>query len=206
MFTAKNSWKKAGSALLVIDMQVDFVSDDGYLARSGIDLSPVKATVDRIGILIGKARKKGIPVVYTRTVHEKFTDSSVWKSRNRGKSNAPGICASGSYGTEIVDGLKPLPGEPVVVKHRYDAMLGTDLPVILRTLGVERVFVTGTQTNLCVDSTARHLFMNDYETVIVEECVSTPYIDMHVPFLKNFHEHFGEVSPMSRVIEYMEKY
>lgn len=206
MFTEKNSWKDAKSVLLVIDMQVDFVSEAGYLGKIGVDLTPVKETVNKIRTLVRVSRDRNIPVIYTRTVHENFTGSTVWKARNLRKASDPGICAAGTPGTEIIDELKPVAGDPVVVKHRYDAMLGTDLPLILSALDAERVFVTGTQTNLCVDSTARHLFMDDYDTIMIEECVSTPYLDMHLPFLKNFHENFGEVSPMSRVLKYMEKY
>lgn len=206
MFPEKNSWKKERSVLLVIDMQVDFVSEIGYLGKTGIDLTPVKESVDKIRTLVNVSRGCNIPVIYTRTVHERFTDSTVWKARNLRKASEQGICAAGTAGTEIIDELKPIAGERVVVKHRYDAMLGTDLPVILRALDARRIFVTGTQTNLCVDSTARHLFMEDYDTILIEECVSTPYRDMHLPFLKNFHENFGEVSTMSRVLKYMESY
>lgn len=206
LFKEKNRWEKSESALMVIDMQVDFVSDNGYLARNGINMAPVQSSIWKIGAVIERARKSGMPVIYTKTVHEKCTDSPVWRSRYYGKSAGTGICAAGTEGTEIVRDLAPHQEDPVVTKHRYDAMIGTDLPTILRSLKAERIFIAGTQTNLCVDSTARHLFMEDYETVIIEECVSTPYDDLHEPFLKNFHQNFGEVSPLDRVMKYMEKY
>lgn len=206
LFSEKNYWERSKSALLIIDMQVDFVSDSGYLARMGVNLDPVQSSIGMIYRIAKCARKSGIPVIYTKTVHEKFTDSVVWKSRYHGKPTGPSICAAGTEGTEIIPELAPHEGEPVVVKHRYDAMIGTDLPTILTALKTRRIFVTGTQTNLCVDSTARHLFMEDFETVIIEECVSTPHDGMHVPFLKNFHENFGEVSSINRAMEYMENY
>ncbi len=92
-------------------------------------------------------------------------------------------------------------GEPVVIKHRYDAFLDTDLDLILRSRGIRNILITGTQTNLCVDTTARHGFMLDYSTILVEDCISTPETEFHLPMIRNFEANFGFVLSSSKIME-----
>lgn len=181
------------TALLVIDMQNDFVCDEGYLGKKGQDLRVVRDTVPLMKNLLEFFRKNNLIVIYTQTIHHKFTNTENWVSRTAQKSLDPSICIPGTWGAEIVDELKPAEGEPVVVKHRYDAFLDTDLHLILRAAGIENIVIVGTQTNLCVDTTARRAYMMDFTTIILEDCVSTPETEFHQPMLENFRKNFGYV-------------
>lgn len=189
------------TALIVIDMQRDFVSDDGFLGNRSHNMKPVQDTVEKIKNLINFCRNMGIMVVYTQTVHYTYTDSSAWISRSSEKIRDPLICRPGTLGVQIIDDLTPIDVEPVVVKHRYDAFLDTDLDLILRSNNISNLLVAGTQTNLCVDSTARHGFMLDYCTILVEDCISTPDTEFHYPIIKNFNANFGYVLHSSKIIE-----
>ena len=189
------------TALIVIDMQNDFVSENGYLGKKHHNMKPVQDTVDRIKNLLEFCRKNGIIVIFTQTVHLPYTDSDTWKRRSAEKANDIGICRQGSTGSDIIEDLAPLKGEAVVIKHRYDAFLDTDLDLILRSNGIRNILIAGTQTNLCVDTTARHGFMLDYSTVLVEDCISTPETEFHLPIIRNFEANFGFVMSSSKIIE-----
>ncbi len=189
------------TALIVIDMQNDFVLENGYLGKKHHNMKPVQDTVVRIKNLLEFCRKNGIIVIFTQTIHSPYTDSDTWKRRSAEKANDQGICRQGTKGSEIIEELAPLKGEPVVIKHRYDAFLDTNLDLILRSMGIRNLLITGTQTNLCVDTTARHGFMLDYSTILVEDCISTPETEFHLPMIRNFEANFGFVLSSSKIME-----
>ncbi len=189
------------TALLVIDMQNDFVSEKGYLGQKGQDLSMVRDTVPALTKLVEFFRQKRMQVIYTQTAHYRYTNTENWVSRTAQKSLDPSICIPGTWGAEIIDELKPLENEAVVVKHRYDAFLDTDLHVILRAGGIENIIIVGTQTNLCVDTTARTSYMKDFVTVLAEDCISTPETQFHKPILDNFQKNFGYVMNSNQLME-----
>ncbi|MEM3676452.1 MAG: cysteine hydrolase family protein [Thermoplasmataceae archaeon] len=91
------------SALLVIDMQNDFVSSDGYVARKGADVSSVIATVPKIRALLNTFRSMGATVIFTKTVHYDFTDTRVWLSRSAEKIVDSGICGNSTYWIYLLD-------------------------------------------------------------------------------------------------------
>ncbi len=201
----KNKLLSTKTALLVIDMQNDFISSEGYLGKKGQNLEVVQKTVPAVQSMIGHFRRNGMKVIYTQTVHHKYTNTENWVSRTSQKSLDPSICRPNTWGAEILEELKPLEDEPVVVKHRYDAFLDTDMHLILRAAGIENLVIVGTQTNLCVDTTARRAYMMDYVTIVVEDCVSTPEIEFHRPMLDNFQKNFGYVMSSEEVYRHLEK-
>ena len=202
--TFRNRLLTAKTALLVIDMQNDFISSEGYLGKKGQNLGVVQKTVPAVKSMIGYFRRKGMKVIYTQTVHHKYTNTENWISRTSQKSLDPSICRNNSWGAEIIAELKPLEDEPVVIKHRYDAFLDTDMQLVLRAAGIENLVIVGTQTNLCIDTTARRAYMMDYVTIVVEDCVSTPEIEFHKPMLDNFQKNFGYVMSSEEVYRHLE--
>ena len=78
----------------------------------------------------------------------------------------------GTWGAEIIEELKPLEGDIVVKKQKHDGFIGTNLDIILRTLGAKYLFFVGAATNICVESTLRHAFSLDYFPVLVSDAVS----------------------------------
>lgn len=199
--TLKKPLNPDKTALLIIDMQNDFVSDKGYLGLKGQSLSMVRETIPAMKRLLEYFRKNQMQVIYTQTLHYRYTNTENWVSRTAQKSLDPSICVPGTWGAEIIDELKPLENEAVVVKHRYDAFLDTDLHVVLRAGGIENIVIVGTQTNLCVDTTARTSYMMDYVTVLAEDCISTPETEFHKPVLDNFQKNFGYVMASSEVMK-----
>lgn len=180
------------TAILIIDMQNDFVEKEGGLGRSGKDMDHVLNIVPNISRMVEFCRSNKVFVVFVITIHSEHTDSSIWKDRFGSETIAP-LCRPGTWGAEPVKELAPLPSEPVVVKHRYSGMLDTDLPVILRSKGIRKLLVTGNATNVCVDSTVRHAYMMDFLTITLSDCVGTADRELHEPTLRNLALHFGLV-------------
>lgn len=141
----------ARTALLVIDMQHDFVDEDGALPVPG-----AKGTVPVIRRLIDFARAHGIPVFYSQDTHrEGDPEWEIWGRH----------CERGTHGWEIVDELKPAPSDVVVEKARYDAFYGTGLDHELRVRGIDTLVICGTVASICVHYTAASAGLRWYRTV-----------------------------------------
>lgn len=139
------------TALLIIDMQHDFVDEDGALPVPG-----AKDTVPVIRRLIDFARANGIPVFYSQDTHrEGDPEWEIW-----GKH-----CERGTHGWEIVDELAPAPTDIVFEKTRYDAFYGTGLDHELRRRGIDTLVICGTVASICVHYTAASAGLRWYRTV-----------------------------------------
>jgi ureidoacrylate peracid hydrolase len=130
----QNRLRSGRAALVVIDMQNDFCHADGALGRRGLDLAATQAMAPRLVALIAALRATQTPILYTRTCHDAWTDSSAWRERQQGDTG--GMCRTGSWGAEFY-GVAPLPQERVVIKHRYNGFVGTDLDLVLRAASIE---------------------------------------------------------------------
>ena len=136
-------------------------------------------------------------MIFIQTIHEAATDSEAWTRRSNGAVSA--CCRKNTWGAEFTD-VAPLPDEPVVVKHRYSAFINTRLDSILRTLKVENLIMTGVSTNVCVESTARHGYMLDYNIVFLADCTAAYSQEEHEGALYNMRSHFGVVATSDDVI------
>jgi ureidoacrylate peracid hydrolase len=194
------------AALIVIDMQNDFCADDGFIARAGRDVSAAQAVAKRLPALIGAARNVGARIVFVRSLYSTASNnflSDVWLEqaarRQGGGYTRRRVCGEGSAGADFYDGVRPAPGDIVVIKHRYNAFHGTDLDLILRSNGVRTVVITGVTTNVCVESTARDSFMRDYYTVMVGDGTAAYTSEEHQIALKTFDRYFGEVASIDEL-------
>jgi ureidoacrylate peracid hydrolase len=185
----------ARTALLVIDVQNDYIHPDGYIARIGGDISSCVAMVPRLLRLVDAARSAGISIVHTRNWHRPATDSPAWLDRlaRGGRTQHDRAARAETWGAEFYQ-IVPLPGEEIVSKFRYDAFLGTNLEYLLRARGIRTVICIGTATNICVESTARAALMRDFHLVMVEDCCASPDEDLHRATLKTLKHSFGEVT------------
>jgi len=164
------AWIAPGrTALVAIDMQVDFASPDGALGAAGLDLSAVPSALAAAERLAQGARAAGVPVVIVGLMTSAAEDSPAWSERMRRRGGDPdaerGLCRTGTAGAGFV-GPTPLPGEPVVGKLRYSGFHRTDLDAVLRGLGVDTLVVCGLTTECCVDCTVRDAFHLDYHVFI----------------------------------------
>jgi len=148
----------ARTALIVVDMQNDFVSDGGSLR-----VPDAEATIPAISALLELARGSGMPVVFSQDTHrEGDPEWQIWPEHAR----------EGTWGWQIVDALTPRDGETVLRKVRYDAFYGTPLDHLLRLWGVDTLVLCGTVANICVHYTAASAALRWYRVVVVEDAVS----------------------------------
>ena len=148
----------ARTALVVIDMQNDFVKEGGTLV-----VPEAEGTIPRIRGLLELARESGMKVVYSQDTH---TDGDpewrIWPEHAR----------EGTWGWNIAQELAPREGEAVIRKVRYDAFYGTHLDHFLRLWGVDTRVICGTVANICVHYTAASAGLRWYDVVIPKDAVS----------------------------------
>ncbi|GAB3881355.1 cysteine hydrolase family protein [Terrabacter terrigena] len=176
------------TALVLVDMQRDFVEPDGAFARLGVDVSMYEAMRPRLRQLLEEARRAGVLVVHVQmsSLPGRRSDSPAQIRFNlRMHESAHGRAAPlhytqvGSRGQEFVDDLAPRADEMVVPKWRSSAFWGTSLDLLLRSNGIETVVVTGCTTEGCVESTARDAMFSDYYVVVAEDCVASDDAAQH---------------------------
>jgi nicotinamidase-related amidase len=152
------------TAVVVVDMQNGFCHPDGSLHAPGSE-----AAVEPCARLVDRAREAGASVVFTRDVHppEQFDDNHYYDEFDRWGEHV----VEGSWEAELVEGLSPRDGDPVVVKHTYDAFHQTELEGWLDAHGVNNLLFCGTLANVCVLHTAGSAGLRDYRPVLVEDAI-----------------------------------
>ena len=188
------------AALIVVDVQNDFVSPQGSAGKRGEDVSAAMAMIPNLTGLIDAARKIGLTVVYIRTTHSEWTDTPSWIYRSTQKSGLS-TCREGTWGAEFYDGIAPLTSERVVIKHRYSAFINTDLNTVLKAKNIQSVLVCGVATNVCVETTARDAYMYDYYVTMIDDCSAAYEAKLHLGTLDNMKRHFGMVASSGEIIE-----
>jgi ureidoacrylate peracid hydrolase len=199
-------------ALLVIDVLNDFCADDGAMAREGLDVGAAQQLAERLPALIGAARAAGVFVVFVRNVYntEGYTYlSDTWLEqagrRREGSYVERPVCPPDSWGNDFYGAVRPLPGEPIVTKHRFDAFLDTDLALVLRSNAVRSLVVTGVATNVCVETTVRQAFVRDYHVVLPADGAAAYSADEHDASLVTIDRYFGQVVTSDDVIGVWER-
>jgi nicotinamidase-related amidase len=148
----------ADTALIVVDMQNDFVKGGGSLL-----VPDAEATIPRIKDLLDLARESGMKVIFTQDTHnDGDPEWEIWPEHVR----------EGSWGWEIVEELEPRADELVIRKVRYDAFYGTHLDHFLRLWGVDTLVICGTVANICVHYTAASAALRWYDVIIPRDATS----------------------------------
>lgn len=195
------------AALVVIDYQNDFCAPRGAFAKTGFDPTPLQAIAPALRRLVRAARDAGVPVIWVRNAYTYGTnwylsDVTLEQARRRwrGRYITVPVCAAGSQGAELYGGLRVRPEDAVVTKHRFNAMVDTDLDLILRSRRVRTVIVAGVLTNVCVESTVRDAFFKDYFPVVPRDCVATYEKAQHEAALANIDTFFGQVATSAELV------
>jgi ureidoacrylate peracid hydrolase len=198
--TLKDRCHPRYAALIVVDVQNDFVSPQGSAGKRGDDVGAATAMIPNLTRLIDEGRKVGLTIVYIRTTHSEWTDTASWIYRTSQKSGL-NTCRERTWGAEFYDGIAPLPSERVVIKHRYSAFINTDLNTVLKACGIQSILVCGVATNVCVETTARDGYMYDYYVTMIDNCSAAYDAKLHMSTLENIRRHFGLVASSHQIIE-----
>jgi nicotinamidase-related amidase len=171
----------ARTALLVIDVQNDFVSPGGALGLAGLDMLALEAPLQRVEALIAAARASGVTLVFVRVVTRPETDSAALKlmtERKGQRLDSVAICRAGTPGAGYYR-VKPRAGELEIEKTLYSAFSGTTLEQQLRARGIDTLLACGFTTECCVDSTVRDAFHRDFNVFIAGDACAAYLPDLH---------------------------
>ena len=177
----------ARTALVMIDMQRDFLEPGGFGESLGNDVLLLGAAVAPCKAVLDRARARGMLVVHTREGHRPDLSDAPRAKVERGaprmKIGDPGpmgrILVRGEPGHDIVAALYPQPGEPVIDKPGKGAFYATDLHAILQNRGIENLVVCGVTTEVCVHTTVREANDRGYDCLVLEDCVGSYFPDFH---------------------------
>ena len=201
------------SALIVVDMQNAFASKGGMLDLAGHDISAAAAVVEVNKKIIAAARDAGVKIVYLQVGYKPdLSDAGGPLSPNhhkelslrtmRARPELDGkLLIHGTWDWEIVDALKPQPGDMVIRKSRYSGFAGTTLNNDLRANNIRYLFFTGIATNVCVESTARDAYFEEYWPIMVEDAMNHAGPDfVRDATMWNFENVFGWVTDADNLI------
>jgi nicotinamidase-related amidase len=171
----------AHTALLLIDMQRDFVEPGGFGETLGNDVSQLRAVIPPLAAALAATRDAGIAVIHTREGHLPDLSDCPPAKLTRGKPalriGDPGpkgrILIRGEYGHDIIDELAPADGELVIDKPGKGSFYATGLDDTLRSRGITSLIVTGVTTEVCVHTTVREANDRGYECLVLADCVGS---------------------------------
>jgi nicotinamidase-related amidase len=163
------------TALIIIDMQRDFLYPGGFGEQLGNDVSTTNSIIPNVKRVLDKAREKEMLVIHTREGHRPdLTDLPVSKAKRGGGIGEEGpmgrILVRGEYGHDIVDELQPIEGEVILDKPGKGAFYQTDLETILKNKNIKSLLLAGVTTHVCVQSTIREANDRGYECLMLEDC------------------------------------
>jgi nicotinamidase-related amidase len=204
--------RPAQCALVIIDMQRDFLEPGGFGEMLGNDVAQLRRTIEPNRRLLAAWRAAGLPVIHTREGHRPDLSDLPPAKKIRGKGKATigdagpmgRILIRGEAGHDIIPELRPAPGEPVIDKPGKGAFYATDLHAVLQNRGVTQLVVTGVTTEVCVNTTVREANDRGYDCLVLEDCVGSyfpEFQDMGLKMIKAQGGIFGWVGRSKDVIQ-----
>ena len=201
----------AQCALLIIDMQRDFLEPGGFGEMLGNDLSQLQRTIEPNKALLGAWRDAGLKVLHTREGHRPDLADLPPAKRVRGRGEKTigdhgpmgRILVRGEQGHDIIPDLYPRAGEPVIDKPGKGAFWATDLHAILQHAGIRQLVVTGVTTEVCVNTTVREANDRGYDCLVPADCVGSYFPEFHEMGLKMIKAQggiFGWVSDSAKIL------
>ena len=169
------------TALVVIDMQRDFLEPGGFGEMLGNDVSLLRSTIKPTQAVLAAARLAGITIIHTREGHRPDLLDAPPSKLSRGKlelgigNKGPmgRVLVRGEKGHDIIPELAPLPNEPVVDKPGKGAFFETDLHLLLKNQNIKSIIICGVTTEVCVHTTVREANDRGYECLVLKDCVGS---------------------------------
>jgi nicotinamidase-related amidase len=204
------------SALVIIDMQRDFLEPGGFGEALGNDVTKLQAAVGPIRSTLAAARAEGMLVIHTREGHRPDLSDAPPHKVLRGdpstRIGAPGpmgrILVRGEAGHDIIPELYPLPSEPVIDKPGKGAFYQTDLDLMLRNRGIDTLFVCGVTTEVCVNTTVREANDRGFRCIVLSDCCGSYFPEFHAAGLAMIKAQggiFGSVASSNALLDAMPK-
>ncbi|MET0194498.1 MAG: isochorismatase family cysteine hydrolase [Hyphomicrobiaceae bacterium] len=202
----------ARTALIIIDMQRDFLEPGGFGETLGNDVSLLAAAVEPCRAVLQAARHRGMLVIHTREGHRPDLSDAPPAKVERGEPSlrigAPGpmgrILVRGEAGHDIIPSLYPAVGEPVIDKPGKGAFYQTELELMLRNRGIDNLFVCGVTTEVCVNTTVREANDRGYRCIVLSDCCASYFPHFHeagLAMIKAQGGIFGWVSASKPVLD-----
>jgi nicotinamidase-related amidase len=204
----------SATALLIIDMQRDFMEPGGFGETLGNDVSQLARAVKPIGAVLKAARDSGMLVIHTREGHLPDLSDAPPAKIERGAPSLrigdPGpmgrILVRGEAGHDIIPELYPLDSEIVIDKPGKGAFYATELTDVLEKCGIENLLVCGVTTEVCVNTTVREANDRGYRCVVISDGCASYFPEFHEMGLKMIKAQggiFGWVASSAAVLEAM---
>jgi nicotinamidase-related amidase len=202
----------ARTAIVMIDMQRDFLEPGGFGETLGNDVSLLARAVGPCGALLEGARRRGLLIIHTREGHRAdLSDAPKAKIERGAPSKRIGdmgpmgrILVRGEPGHDLVAALSPRPGEPVIDKPGKGAFWATDLHLVLQNRGIENLIVCGVTTEVCVHTTVREANDRGYRCIVPGDCCASYFPEFHEVGLRMIKAQggiFGWVSDSKKVLK-----
>jgi nicotinamidase-related amidase len=200
------------AALLIIDMQRDFLEPGGFGEMLGNDVSQLRRAIEPNAALLAAWRAAGGLVIHTREGHRPDLADLPPAKKIRGRSKTTigdagpmgRILVRGEAGHDIIPELYPASNEPVIDKPGKGAFFATDLHAILQNRGIQQLVITGVTTEVCVNTTVREANDRGYDCLVVSDCCASYFPEFHEMGLRMIAAQggiFGWVAPSALVIE-----
>jgi nicotinamidase-related amidase len=191
------------TALVLIDLQNDFLHPDGWYATSGVDVTHMRRVIEPTRSLVAAARRKGVPLVWTRHgFRDEHDAGSFFQLRPFLRD---GGLRLGTWGFDLYDGVGFEADDWLVEKNRLSAFYNTKLELVLRGLDAETVLVGGVLTNQCVAATSKDASFRDFKPIVVAECTGTTLPHLHDPALEMMRVGWAEVRSLPETLADLER-
>ncbi len=206
------------TALVIVDMQIDFCAEGGMMAAHGLDLSYVRTVIEPIQTVLELSRQIGMHVVHTRVgnVPDLSDLNAVRQARHeafgsRGQDNTEDDPSArylirGEPSWNIIPELSPLAGELIIDKSGYDAFYATDLDDQLKTRAIKNLVFTGVATDCCVTSTLRQAAERGYDCLVLADCCACMRPEPHLRTIEllELGSMFGTVTESETFIDHVQ--
>lgn len=193
------------SAIIVIDMQNDFIADDGMFSRNGRDVKKKQEVALELGNFLENARKIDVPIIFVQSLYgEQYLNKAlkIKFSETQIGNEFPldSLCIEGTLGAEIFPGLV-IETDVIINKHSHSAFINTGLSSVLLSLRRDQLLICGIESNACVESTTRDASAIGYLPYVVLDLVDGSHENLWKAFVENVSRYFGWIVNASEILD-----